>query len=257
MSFAEFARAHDAHRFEAALLVHLYGWASARLGDFRRFAAERGILLVEDAAQAYGVRVGGESIVAGATAATLSFFPAKVIGGAMDGGAVTLRERAHADAVRSLKNHGRTSHYGYDRVGWNSRMAGLQGAYLTRVCAISARILRARREAATLYADLLRPASARIRTYGPPPGVEGNGYLVVTTLDDPAKAAAALGAQGIGTARTYPEPLHLQPPARDALRFGDLAASSAFCGRVLNLPLYYGIALDDCRTAARALARAT
>jgi UDP-2-acetamido-2-deoxy-ribo-hexuluronate aminotransferase len=257
MSFADFARAHDALRFEAAVLVHLYGWASGRLADFRRFAAERGILLVEDAAQAYGVRVDGEPVFAGAAAATLSFYPAKVIGGAMDGGAVTLRDRAHAETVRSLKNHGRTSHYRYDRVGWNSRMSGLQGAYLTRACAVSERILRSRREVAALYAELLQPHSARIRTYGPPPGVEGNGYLVVTAVDDPGKAAAALGAQGIGTARTYPEPIHLQPPARDALRFGDLAHSSALCARVLNLPLYYGIALDDCRAAARALAEAS
>src|SRR5213075_1096267 len=37
MSLAELKSAHEAHRFDAAMLVHLYGWASAQLREIRAF----------------------------------------------------------------------------------------------------------------------------------------------------------------------------------------------------------------------------
>ena len=110
MSFTEFAKAHEAHKFEAAALVHLYGWASARLNDFRTFCKERNIGLLEDGAQCFGVEVAGEPVLAKATVGTLSFYPAKVVGGAMDGGAITLQSEEHEKLVRSLCNHGRADH---------------------------------------------------------------------------------------------------------------------------------------------------
>jgi dTDP-4-amino-4,6-dideoxygalactose transaminase len=253
MSFDAFAKAHEKFRFEAAVLVHLYGWASSRLADFRRFCAERSITLVEDSAQAYGVQVGGEPVFSAATASTLSFYPAKVIGGAMDGGAVTVKDAAVAEAITSLKNHGRASHYSYGRVGWNSRMSGLQGAFLTRVLAHADKVLQSRREMAALYRELLAPHADRIKTYGPPPGVVENGYLAVTAVKDAKAVSEALTQKGIGNARTYPEPLHAQPPAKDALRAGDLVNSAAWCTRVLNLPLYYGIQPEQVRAAVDAL----
>ena len=83
MSFARFVEASERMALDAAILVHLFGWASARVEDFRSFARERRILLLEDAAQAFGVRTGSAPLLAGAQAATLSFFPAKVIGAPM------------------------------------------------------------------------------------------------------------------------------------------------------------------------------
>src|SRR5688572_24396822 len=47
LSLAELRSAHDAHRFDAAMLVHLYGWTSARLREIRAFCKERNIALLE------------------------------------------------------------------------------------------------------------------------------------------------------------------------------------------------------------------
>jgi UDP-2-acetamido-2-deoxy-ribo-hexuluronate aminotransferase len=114
--------AHDVHRFDAAILVHLFGWTSARLLEIRAFCKERGIALLEDGAQCIGVEALGEPILARASVGTLSFYPAKVVGGAMDGGAITLQTETDEALVRSLCNHGRSDHYAYAHVGWNSRM---------------------------------------------------------------------------------------------------------------------------------------
>src|SRR5262245_46039771 len=86
LDLGELQRAHERFRFQHAILVHLYGWASSQLSEIRTFSAGRDIRLIEDAAQAIGVVAGGRPLLADATLATLSFYPAKVIGGCMDGG---------------------------------------------------------------------------------------------------------------------------------------------------------------------------
>jgi UDP-2-acetamido-2-deoxy-ribo-hexuluronate aminotransferase len=257
MSFDRFRQAHERHRFRAAVLVHLFGWASGRVREFRRFCGEREIGLLEDGAQCYGAELDGTPILAGARMATLSFYPAKVIGGALDGGAVACASESEAALVRALCNHGRAAHYSYAHVGWNSRMGGLQAAYLLRMCGGLDRVLADRRASLAHYEELLGDVDAggHVTLHRPPSGQTGNGYLLVATLPglDAAAAAKALEAQGIGSARTYPETIAQQPPARGAEVFGPLDVSTAFCRSVLNLPLFYGITSAERTAAANAL----
>jgi len=258
LSLDELRSAHEAHRLDAVLLVHLYGWASARLVEIRELCKQIGVPLVEDAAQAFGVEVAGKPLLADAELSTLSFYPAKVVGGAMDGGAVTARTEAHAAMVRSLGNHGRSEHYSHAQVGWNSRMGGLQAAFLSRVLDELTPILDARRAAAAFYRTRLA-GDARVRVYGPPPGVTENGYLSVLTVEGHEGRAVvdALAARGVGAARTYPETMDAQPPVKSgsvpALLHGDLSVSRAFCKKVVNLPLFFGIRDDEREAAAASL----
>jgi UDP-2-acetamido-2-deoxy-ribo-hexuluronate aminotransferase len=254
MSVDELRSAHDRHRFGAAVLVHLYGWASGRLGEIRALCKERDILLLEDGAQCFGVQMQGRPVLSSAEVATLSFYPAKVVGGAMDGGAILVRDPVCEKLSRSLCNHGRSAHYSYEHVGWNSRMSGVQGAFLLRVLDEVPAILAARRKAARFYRDNLHGKKG-IRVYGPPAGVEENGYLNVLTVCNRqgAELADALKQAGIGTGRTYPETIDAQPPAKSALRHGTLRHSNELCSGVLNLPLFYGIREDECALAADAL----
>jgi dTDP-4-amino-4,6-dideoxygalactose transaminase len=241
--------AHDRHRFRHAIVVHLYGWASGQLAALRAFCRAREIALVEDAAQAAGVTLDGQPVLADAAIASLSFYPAKVLGGCMDGGAVVTRDPALAARVRSLANHGRTGHYAYGEVGWNSRMGGLQARYLLEVVRRADHIVAERRALAARYRERL----AGLAHHGPPAGVGENGYLTVVTCDDPDGAAKALAARGVATARTYPSTLDEQPPARgQAVLAGDLRHARALVRRVLNLPLYYGLAPADLDRAAAA-----
>lgn len=259
MSLAELRSAHDAHRFDAAMLVHLYGWASAQLREIRAFCEEREIGLLEDGAQCFGVEAFGEPVLAKATIATLSFYPAKVIGGAMDGGALTMQSPEHEAFIRSMCNHGRSAHYSYARVGWNSRMGGLQAAFLSAMLDLAREIVDQRRAAAAWYRERLE-AMRGVRVYGPPPGVEENGYLNVLTVDGRGgeEIVRHLEAAGVGAARTYPETMDAQPPARQigAILHGDLSRSRRFCESVVNLPLFYGIREDEREAALAALSAA-
>lgn len=257
VSLEELRSAHDRHRFDAAILVHLFGWTSARLSEIRAFCKERGIALLEDGAQCFGVEAAGEPVLAKADVATLSFYPAKVVGGAMDGGAIAVQSESHEALVRSLCNHGRSDHYSYAHVGWNSRMGSLQAAFLSRVLDELPAILASRRATATFYRERLTSVDKRVKVYGPPRGVVENGYLNVATVfgRKGADIADALKRAGIGVARTYPETMDVQRPAKNvgAIPHGDLEVSKRFCDAVINLPLFYGIRDDEREAAAAAL----
>lgn len=155
VNFDAFAEAIQKIKPKAALVAHLYGWGSDRLLELRALCRQEGVVLVEDGAQAFGVMYQDVPIFKGAHISTTSFYPAKVLGAAGDGGAVFTDDAELADTVRRLGNHGRTAHYGYGDVGWNSRLDSLQAAFLNlSLDYIHARIA-SRLEAVTFYLDHL------------------------------------------------------------------------------------------------------
>jgi UDP-2-acetamido-2-deoxy-ribo-hexuluronate aminotransferase len=255
LSYSELVSAHEKHRFDFAIIAHLYGWTSARLADIRNFCKERKITLLEDGAQSFGVLVNGEPLLKQATMGTISFYPAKVVGGAMDGGAMTMQTKEHDTLVRSLCNHGRSTHYSYAHNGWNSRMGGIQAAFLNAVVPMTETICTQRRKAAEYYRAKLT-GHKKIRVWAPPSGVTENGYLNVLRVEGKTgpELVDALKTKGIGSARTYPETMDSQPPAKgQAIVHGDMKHSTAMCANVLNLPLFYGIREDECDEALNAL----
>lgn len=247
MDFELFRRAVEKHRPAAAILVHLYGWGSAHLEEFRAFCRERRLPLIEDAAQAYGTEWRGESIFSGAQVSTLSFYPAKVLGACGDAGAVLVDDPELADRVRRLGNHGRTGHYHHGLVGWNSRLAGFDAAYLSLCMEYLPQRLASRRRAAERYREALAGLPL-IEAVAPPHDYRENGYLNVTRVEPARRGAleAILTDHGIGFGNTYPTAVSKQPGAAGFLRAavgGDEADRLA--RSVLNLPLFAFITDDE------------
>lgn len=240
VNFAAFEQAICEVKPKAALIAHLYGWGTARLLDLRALCRDHGVVLVEDGAQAFGVLYQDEPIYKGAHISTTSFYPAKVLGGGGDGGAVFTDDADLADKVRRLGNHGRTAHYGYGDVGWNSRLDSLQAAYLNlSLDHIDARI-GSRREAAAYYQKAL-PATG-IQLMSAPDGYQQNGYCNVCLVSDAEVKAGLetrLKAEGIGFGNIYPSVMSNQPGAAAHLQghYGDQVGET-LCASVLNLPLF-------------------
>ena len=239
MDFDVFTKACEEIKPAAAMLVHLYGWASARLGDFRSYCKDKGIKLIEDGAQAYGCKINGDSIYKDALISTISFYPAKVFGAAGDAGAVLTSGAELAERVRSLGNHGREQHYGHGSVGWNSRMDTFQAAFLNLSLPHLEDRLNSRRKTAEIYRERLAPAG--IKCIAPPAGYIENGYLNATLHENAVreKIVAAFKEQGIGFGMVYPGAMSDQKGAQGitGAQFGgekarELAAS------ILNLPLF-------------------
>lgn len=234
-------------RPKAAIIAHLYGWGSRHLAELRTMCISHGVHLIEDGAQSFGATWRGEPIYAGAQIATASFYPAKVLGAAGDGGAVFTQDGDLATRVRSLANHGRTSHYGYGDVGWNSRLDALQAAYINISLDYLDDRIRSRRKSADYYREHLPELG--LDAMNAPDGYEENGYCNVILIADAARKARIeklLKDNQIGFANIYPGPMSGQPGAVPHLKahYGQ-GTAARLSAQVLNLPLFPYMTLEE------------
>lgn len=265
MSFEDFKRAHEAKMFDAAILVHLYGWCSSQLMDFRWFCSQRHIPLIEDGAQAFGVTVSDRSVFHGASIATLSFHPAKVLGGIGDGGAVLTSSRELALRVRALANHGRAGgQHEHIAAGWNSRLDAIQAAWLLRALDVIDEVIEERLRLKHLYATLLTSSvHVQASVQQTPSSGKSNGYMTtfVRTGQKPAaEIIKSLAEQCIEARRIYPHTIADLASGfggkKGAVEFGPLPHSRALAEHVISLPLYYGMSDETVERCVSAYVKA-
>ncbi|MCG7288112.1 DegT/DnrJ/EryC1/StrS family aminotransferase [Cellulomonas sp. ACRRI] len=230
-------RAAVGPRTAALVPVHLFGQV-APVEELLKTAADAGVPLVEDAAQAQGARRHGRPAGTLGIAAGTSFYPGKNLGAAGDAGAVTTDDAAVAHRVRALAAHGSTRKYRHDVVGMNSRLDTVQAvvleAKLRRLAGWNAR----RRAAAARYADLLRDLPA-VRPPVADPANEDVWHLYVVQVPDRDRVLAALHEAGVGAGVHYPVPLHLTGAYRHlGLGPGAFPVAEAAAGRILSLPMH-------------------
>lgn len=243
---------------KAAIIAHLYGWGSAHLQQIRSICRDEGVLLVEDGAQCFGATYKGLPIYKGALISTTSFYPAKVLGAAGDGGAVMTDDQALSEKVRCLANHGRDSHYSYGEVGWNSRLDSLQAAFLNlSLDHLDAR-LASRRHAASFYRRTLPELGVTL--INAPVDYEENGYCNVCLIEDPGRRSfleGVLKKEGIGFGNIYPSVLSKQKGAEKYLKahFGG-DEGERLCASVLNLPLFPYMTEGELHRVVEVLAQA-
>lgn len=158
-------------RTRAIIPVHLTG-APADMDGIAALASERGLAVVEDAAQAHGAEWRGQRVGAIGTLGTFSFQSTKVLT-AGEGGAVVTNDATLADTVWSLQNVGRIPDgewYEHRRLGWNLRMTEFQAALLlAQMDRLDEQIAQRSENAAHLNA-LLREVEG-IESLNPPPQV--------------------------------------------------------------------------------------
>lgn len=239
-------------RTRAAMPVHLFGHP-ADWDAIESVARRRGLLLVEDAAQAHGAHWKGRCTGALGLAAGFSFFPAKNLGAYGDGGAVTTSDAALAERVRLLRNCGRTAKYEHPVAGFNSRLDTLQAAVLlVKLRGLDARNGR-RRALAARYRTALSTDS-RIRLPSAMPGGEPVWHQFVIRVPERDALARRLREEGIETGVHYPKPVHLQG-AYASLGYGpgDFPVSEAAAREVLSLPMYPELADEDLDRVAGAV----
>jgi dTDP-4-amino-4,6-dideoxygalactose transaminase len=228
-------------RTRAIIVVHLFG-QMARLDRILAIAAQHGIPVIEDTAQAVGARrkLDGQWRVAGSLGkvGTLSFFPSKNLGAWGDGGMVLTQDDELAARLRRFRTHGGTKQYHHDEVGTNSRLDTLQAAVLLAKLPFLAAWSTARREKALWY-------NARFQGHAhvTPPAIDPanehifHQYTIRTARRDALRAH--LQARGIGCAVYYPLGLHLQPCfAHLGYKPGSLPETESAMNQVLSLPVY-------------------
>ena len=114
---------------KALLPVHLFGQA-AQMDQICRIGRERGLPVIEDAAQAIGAEFAHRRAGAIGDVGCFSFYPTKNLGGAGDGGMLTTNREDLAERLRLLRVHGMQPRYHHKVVGINSRLDSFQAAVL-------------------------------------------------------------------------------------------------------------------------------
>ena len=244
MDFDLFLIAIEKYSPKAIILVHLYGWCSIRLAEFREFCKVKNIYLIEDGAQAIGSFYQGKPIFENAFIATTSFYPAKVLGAAGDGGGIFTNNAEIAQICTQLSNHGRSSHYGHQFVGWNSRLDEVQAHYLVVALDYLALRIESRKNSEKKYLEFQSNFASNkvlpLEMKAAPSEINSNGYLQVSLSKTSYKELAdQLKIKGINCGNVYPSPMSAQIGAGE---LNELVTKDKItyeiCNRIINLPLF-------------------
>jgi dTDP-4-amino-4,6-dideoxygalactose transaminase len=224
-------------RTRAVLAVHLYG-APANMDAIARIAADHGLPVIEDAAQAHGARWKGRRVGSLGVAAGFSFYPSKNLGAFGDGGAVTTDSDDLADRVRLLRNYGSPRKYQHEVVGYNSRLDELQAAFL-RVKLKHLDSWNARRRCfASQYREQLGELGDALLLPEQPAGAEPVWHVFAVRSRARDALMQALKRRDIGTLIHYPVPPHRSAAyAQAPWRRGELPVTEQLADELLSLPM--------------------
>jgi len=202
-------------------------------------AAEHRLLVLDDAAQAFGASYRGRRLGTMATATATSFFPAKPLGCYGDGGAVFTDDDALAARVKSIRLHGE----GADRseaarIGITGRLDTIQAAVLIEKLKIFPDEIEARNRVAARYCAALADIAIVPRIGNQSTSVWAQ-YTVRLKPGRRDRVAAALKTEGIPTAIYYSKPLHRQPAYKPfPIADGGVPVSDRLADEVLSLPMH-------------------
>jgi perosamine synthetase len=239
-------------RTRAIVAVH-YGGQPADLAELSSIANDAGIALIEDAAQSHGASYRGKPVGGFGRAAMFSFTPTKNVTTG-EGGLVTTNDGELATRLRLLRNHGQTSRYHHDLVGYNWRITEMQAAMgVVQINKLDAILDRKWANAAYLrdrlkdVPNVLLPITREDRTHA----------FMLFTVKIPANlrdhVMNALLEAGI-EARLYFPPAHLQPVFREYKV--SLPTTERLADQMLSIPFHSRLSRTELDTIAEALKRA-
>jgi perosamine synthetase len=242
-------------RVKGILAVH-YGGQPADLAELSALAADAGVVLLEDAAEAHGARYRGRHVGTWGVAGMFSFTPTKNITTG-EGGMVLTGDGDLARQLRLLRNHGQVSPYEHAVLGCNWRLSEMQAAMgraqtakldaiLARKRTLAAHLDRRLDPVAGVQAPVVRDDRDHVHML----------YTVTLASADAARRDAVindLAQQGIES-RVYFPPVHRQPIFRG--QPADVPVTDDLAGRILSLPIHSLLTPEDMADVAAALAAA-
>lgn len=243
---------HITKKTKCILPVHLYGNPSP-IKEILLIAKKHNLLVIEDVAQAHGVKFKGRHLGTFGKAGCFSFYPAKVLGACGEAGAVITNDKKIYLKMKALRDHGQVQKHNHQFIGYNYRMDGFQGAILRVKLKKLNNWIKERRKKAKLYNKLLKDfVIVPSEEYLSISNVQY--YVIRARLRD--KLQRYLAKKGITTQVHYPVPIHLQ----NAYKFlgykkGDFPVAERLSKEILSLPLYPEITERKVQYIAREIKR--
>jgi dTDP-4-amino-4,6-dideoxygalactose transaminase len=221
-------------RTTALVPVHLFG-APAAMGDLMRLAQDRGLAVLEDAAQAAGSWLDGRRVGSHGDAAAFSFYPSKALGAMGDAGALVTNDAAVAARARRLREHGSEDRTIHTEVGYNARLDELQAAALRVQLPRLDGWAESRRAAAEAYAEEGLPEVAAPQTTID--GAKSGLYLYIVATPERDRLQAGLEEAGIGNRVYFTPTLERQPALAEFAPPAPLPGASRYAAECLALPI--------------------
>ena len=249
-------------RTTAIVAVDMFGYP-CELDELRAIADKKGLLLIEDAAEALGAEYKGRPIGSHGPSAVFGFYPNKQITTGEGGVVVTHSEEERRQLV-SLRNQGRAYEGGgwfhHVQVGFNYRWTDIQAAIGVAQLEKLDEILALRRAAAERYTSLLADLEAVSPLLSDDEDHRRSWFVYVVKLEpgvERDRVMESLRADGIATAEYVPC-VHLQPYMRELYGFaeGTCPVAEDASRRTLALPFHTGIDEGDQERVVGALRRA-
>ena len=237
---------------KAIIPVHLYG-QMADMDPIMEIARRHGLYVIEDACQAHGADYKGRKAGSIGHLGCFSFYPGKNLGAMGEAGAVVTNDASFAQEVAVLRDHGQTAKYRHERIGWNGRMDGMQGAILNVKLKHLAAGNALRRTHAKRYDQLLAGIEDLTTPFVAPYGIPVF-HLYVVRVTNRDRVLRIMGDRGIQCGIHYPTPVHLQR-AYESLRLGPASFPVAErCAKeVLSLPMFPELTLPQIELVAHEL----
>jgi perosamine synthetase len=234
-------------RTKAILPVHLYGYP-ADMESIGNIAEDRGLAIIEDAAQAHGAAIGDRKVGTFGTGC-FSFYATKNLMTA-EGGMLTTNDGQLDGRLRMLRSHGQSERYHHDILGYNYRLTDLQAAIGLIQLGRLERMTQCRIANAEYY-------NTRLRNVVTPPLKPGYRHVyhqyTVRVPFGRDEAVDRLNAAGVGTGIHYPIPIHHQKLYRELGYRCALPVSEEASRNVLSLPVHPGLTSDDLAVVVEAV----
>lgn len=226
----------------AVIVTHLFGQL-APMEPFIALCRNKGLVLIEDCAQAHGAERDGKRAGSWGDAAAFSFFPTKNLGALGDGGAVVTRSDAIAERVKRLRQYGWSTKYTViDSGARNSRLDELQAALLAVKLQHLDQWNERRRQIAQAYGQGITHPAIRKPVIA---GKDHVGHLYVIRCEQRDLLKQYLHNHGIASDIHYPVLDYQQPAMQRCYPGVQLPVSEAACRTILTLPCYPELTLDE------------
>jgi len=201
-------------RTRAVVVVHLAGYP-AEMDQLMKLASEKGLYVIEDAAQALGAMYRGRYVGSIGDVGTFSFYPTKTITTG-EGGAVVTSDDRVAARLRLIRSHGEVAKYHYEVLGYNYRLTEFQAALGYSQLVRIEEVIRRKEAFAKVLMEELEPINNDLVTYPRPRGYVRHAWHLFQLLLNIEKlrvsrdrVVEALRGEGIHVVSVaYPTPLY-------------------------------------------------
>jgi perosamine synthetase len=237
---------------KAIMPVHVGGYP-CKIQELKEIAEDKGILLIEDAAESLGARIGNKKVGTFGESAMFSFCGPKVITTG-EGGVITTDSLDIYEKIKLLRSHGRadtkdyfsTNEYmDYISLGYNFRMSNITAALGIAQMKKLDNIIRIRRKNAEYLTKNLKKYVSAVKTPAPMKDYYHLFQMYTIETDQRDSLMNSLSEAGI-MAKVYFPPVHLSHFYKNVLKISpSLPVTEDLASRVLTLPMYPNLTHGD------------